>query len=138
VQERHVADMLATIERDIDRLLASPLRDAVRAMVRAMVAAHTVDPALHRVLMEQAPRVVPMDRAVDLERRFEALVLAYLEAHRDAVRPRNLGLAAFVVVQVTEALAHAAVLDRPDVLASDELVDEMTELVVRYVSAGSS
>ncbi len=135
VQERHVADMLGTMERALGRLLTRPIRSAAREMVRAMIAAHAVDPALHRVLMEQAPRVVPTDRAAELERRFEALVLTYLGAHRGAVRPRNLPLAAFVVVHVTEALAHAAVLDRPDVFASDAFVDEVTELLVRYVAA---
>lgn len=135
VQEQHVADMLGTMERDFDRLRATPLREAAREMVRSMIAAHAVDPALHRVLMEQAPRVVPTNRGVDLERRFEALVRTYLEAHRATIRPRNLPLAAFVVVRITEALAHAAVLDRPDVLTSDAFVDEVTEVLVRYLAA---
>lgn len=137
VQERHVRGMLATTERELERLAARPLREAAREMVRAMIAAHAVEPALHRVLMEQTPRV-GRDRAATLEHRFEELVLTYLQQHRDAIRPKNLSLAAFIVVQVTEALTHAAVLDRPDLLTSDAFVDEVAELLVRYIARDAS
>jgi hypothetical protein len=45
-------------------------------------------------------------------------------------------LAAFILVTTVEALTHAAVLRRPDILAdekADEFVDEVTRLVVRYL-----
>lgn len=135
VQERHVAQMMEALERDLDRLLALPLREAVREMFRALIAAHGVDPALHRVLMEQSPHVVPRSRAGHLEQRFLSFAQVYLEAHRDRVRPADLPLAAFVVVQVAESMAHAAVLHRPEFLASDAYVNEVTELLVRYLGA---
>ncbi len=133
VQERHVAQMLEAMERDLGRLLALPPPEAVREMFRALIAAHGVDPVLHRVLMEQCPRVASPARAGHLERRFQEVALAYLEAHRDLVRPSNLPLAAFVVVQVAESMAHAAVLHRPELLGSDAFVDEVTELLMRYL-----
>jgi len=57
----------------------------------------------------------------------------YLETHRDHLRPGDLCTAAFVVVQAVEAITHAAVLHRPELLESDILLDKVTELVVRYL-----
>jgi hypothetical protein len=106
----------------------------VRELVELMVRAPAVEPKLDRVLAEQAPRVGPLERIVELERRFEDLARNVLERLRPRVRPRNLEIAAFVVIQAVEALTHAEVLYHPEELADDELVDEVVELVVRHLS----
>jgi Tetracyclin repressor-like, C-terminal domain len=65
-----------------------------------------------------------------------ALVRAYLEAHRDEIDVADLDLAAIVLVTVVEALTHAAVLRRPDILSDEKagrFVDDVTRLVVRYL-----
>ena len=58
---------------------------------------------------------------------------AYLEAHKDEIRAKNLELAAFVVVQTLEALTHAAVVHHPDRLADGQLTREISTLVLRYL-----
>ena len=65
---------------------------------------------------------------------FEALAKTSLEHDRTRIRPRNLEIAAFVIVQAVEALTHAAVLHRPELLRSEEFIDERTELIVRYLA----
>jgi hypothetical protein len=65
-----------------------------------------------------------------------ALVRGYLEAHRDEIDVADLDLASFVLVTVVEALTHAAVLRRPDILSdekADRFVDDVTRLLVRYL-----
>ena len=47
----------------------APLRDMVRDVVHAMVEAHRVDPKLHRVLMEQVPRVGALKRLTEIDDR---------------------------------------------------------------------
>jgi len=135
LMERHIRDMYGVLEREIPKLASLPLRRAVRELVELMIRAHAVEPKLHRVFMEQVPRVGPLERIVALERRFEALVRDVLEHQRPRVRPRNLEIAAFVVIQAVEALTHAAVLYHPERLADEEFVDEAVELVVRYLAA---
>jgi AcrR family transcriptional regulator len=135
LMERHIRDMYGDLEREIPRLASLPLRRAVRELVELMIRAHAVEPKLHRVFMEQVPRVGPLERIVDLERRFEALVRDMLEHLRPRVRPRNREIAAFVVIQAVEALTHAAVLYHPERLVDEEFVDEAVELVVRYLAA---
>lgn len=135
LMERHIREMYGVLEREIPKLASLPIRRAVRELVELMIRAHAVEPKLHRVFMEQVPRVGPLERIVALERRFEALVREVLEQLRPRVRPRNLEIAAFVVIQAVEALTHAAVLYHPEKLADEEFVDEAVELVVRYLAA---
>ena len=134
LMERHIRDMYAVLEREISRLPALPLRHAVRELVELMIRAHAVEPRLHRVFAEQVPRVGTLERIVELERRFEELTRDVLERLRPRVRPRNLEIGAFVVIQAVEALTHAAVLYHPEKLADEEFVDELVELVVRYLN----
>jgi hypothetical protein len=62
--------------------------------------------------------------------------MGYLEARRDEIQVADLGLAAFVCGTAIEALAHNAVLHRPDMLSDRSaatLIDEATSLVVGYL-----
>ncbi len=133
--ERHIRDMYAVLETEIVRVAALPLRRAVRELVQLMIRAHALEPKLHRVFAEQVPRIGRLDGIVEVERRFEKLVRNVLERSSAPVRPRNLDLAAFIVVQAAEALTHAAVLYRADKLANEEFVDEVVELIARYLAA---
>ena len=55
--ERHMAEMGAIVEEAMMRVMDAPLEEAVREMVAVMLRAHGVDPPLHKVMLEQVPRV---------------------------------------------------------------------------------
>jgi AcrR family transcriptional regulator len=133
--EHHMAEMRAVLIAEMERVRDAPLGEAVRQMVELMLRAHAVDPALHKVLMEQVPRIGGMQRVYHVEADLRAMVRAYFEVHRHALRPRDLELAAFVVVQIVESLTHAAVLHHPQALASEALAREITTVVLRYLEA---
>jgi AcrR family transcriptional regulator len=133
--DRHVSEMSEVLAPALERLVAAPLPVAVREMVRLMLEAHAIDPELHRILVEQTPRIGRLERVVEVERRFATLARAYLEAHRGEVRRRDLDLAASIVVHAVESLTHAAVLHRPELLAGDRLVGEIVQLVVAYLTS---
>jgi AcrR family transcriptional regulator len=132
--ERHVEEMSAVVARAFLRLAAQPLGIAARELVRLMVDAHAVDPKLHKVLVEQVPRVGRMEKLLDLESKMTALARAYFEAHRAEIREVDLDLAAFVVVRAVEALTHAAVLSRPDFLRTEVFADEVAVMLTRYLA----
>ena len=100
-----------------------------------MVDAHRVNPRLHRALVEQVPRVGRLENIQAIDREAYALVRAYLEAHANELSVPDLDVASFICVAAVEALTHAAVVNRPDVLTDKAgvLVDEVTRLVVRYL-----
>lgn len=130
--ERHVADMIACTDRALAGAAHSP-RDAVRALIRAGIDAHRIDPALHKILIEQVPRIGRMKAAMDTSKRITALLAAYLAPHRRALVVPDVAAAAFVVETVIEALTHRVVIERPDGLTAAKLEAEASELVLGYL-----
>lgn len=132
--ERHLGDLLSVFGSRFEGLGDAPLPDAVRGLVEAALELHAVDPELHRVLVEQIPRSGRPDPEAAPERQILDATRAFLEGRRTQIRPANLDLAAFVVVETVEALTHAAVLDRPHHLRSEELAEEISTLILSYLS----
>jgi AcrR family transcriptional regulator len=132
--EQHSAEMMRFIEeKAVSTTPADPLRDVVRDVVQAMIDAHRVNPKLHRVLMEQVPRVGSLKRLSELDDRVLAMIRVYLELRKAEIRPTNLKLVAFMLTSIVEAVTHGAVLMHPEYLVDAELVDETTEVIMRYL-----
>ena len=53
---------------------------------------------------------------------------AFLQEREAEIRPENLDLAAFMVIEAVEAITHAAVLDRPEYLEVEDFVEEISTL----------
>jgi len=135
VIDRHMQEMMQLLHAAVDRVREQPLEVATRELVRVMIDAHRVDPRLHRAIVEQVPRVGRLDNIRAIDREAYALIRAYLEAHRDELGVADLDVASFVCVATVEALTHAAVVNRPDVLSDKAgmFTDEVTRLVVGYL-----
>jgi len=132
--EKHSQEMLSYLEsRAASHAPTAPLRTLVRDVVHAMVDAHRVDPKLHRVLMEQVPRVGALKRLSELDDRALELIRTYLEFRSPELRPKNLKLAAFLMASLVEAVTHGAVLMHPEYLVDEGLIDETTEVICRYL-----
>jgi AcrR family transcriptional regulator len=136
--DRHTHEMKRLVRDALLKVAMRPVPEAARELVKVMIDAHRVDPKLHRVLVEQVPRVGRLDNMRALDREAYALVRAYLEAHSTEINVTDVDMAAFVCVATVEALTHAAVVYRPEVLEdqrANTYVEEVTGLVVRYLQA---
>ena len=136
VIDRHTQELSQVTRNAMVRMAARPIEAAAREFVSVAIDAHRVDPKLHAVLTEQIPRVGRLENVEANIREGYALVRGYLEAHRDEIDVADPDLAAFVCVTVVEALTHAAVLRRPDLLAGEKaqnFVDDVTHLLARYL-----
>jgi len=136
VVDRHTQELSEVTRNALVKVAARPIEVAAREFVSVAIDAHRVNPKLHGVLAEQIPRVGRLENIEANVRDGYALVRGYLEAHRDEIDVADLDLAAFVLVTVVEALTHAAVLRRPDILADGKarhFVDDVTRLLVRYL-----
>jgi AcrR family transcriptional regulator len=136
VIDRHMHQMLQVVREALVKVATRPLEPAARELVSVMIDAHRFDPKLHRVLAEQIPRTGRLENIEAMEREAYGLVRAYLEFHRDELDVADLDVAAFVCVTAVEALTHAAVVCRPEILSDEKaerLVDDVTRLVVRYL-----
>jgi AcrR family transcriptional regulator len=136
VIDRHAQEISEVTRDALIKVAAGPIEIAAREFVSVAIDAHRVNPKLHGVLAEQVPRVGRLENIEANIRDGYALVRGYLEAHRDEIDVANLDLAAFILVTVVEALTHAAVLRRPDILSDKKaglFVDDVTRLLVRYL-----
>jgi AcrR family transcriptional regulator len=136
VIDRHTQEISAVTRAALVKAAALPLEAAARQFVSVAIDGHRVNPRLHGVLAEQIPHVGRLENIEANVHAGYALVRGYLEAHRDEIDVADPDLAAFIVVTVVEALTHAAVLRRPDILTDAKaqlFVDDVTRLLVRYL-----
>jgi AcrR family transcriptional regulator len=132
VIERHRQAIARAIRGELAVAIEQPVEEGVRTLVAAAVKGHRVDPALHRVLAEQIPRVGKLEKAQTFDRANFVLFRSYLERHRDEIRVDDLDLATFICVTSIEAVTHNAVLHRSDML-SDTTVDDFIAAAARLV-----
>jgi AcrR family transcriptional regulator len=136
VSERHSHEVLQLVRNALVKMAARPVEVAAREFVSVAIEAHRVDPRLHRVLAEQVPRIGRLENVEAINQDVYGLIRGYLDAHRDEIKVADLDLAAFICVTAVDALTHAAVLRRPDILTgekAEQFVDEVTDLVIRYL-----
>ena len=133
--EQHMNEMTDLLIGEIASLRGRPLDEAIRPLVKALLRAHAVAPALHRVFIEQVPRINGLERVQQVDRMLVEVMSAELAKRPEKLRPRDLEMAVFILVHSVQAVTHAAILERPDALADDALADEITALVLRYLLA---
>jgi AcrR family transcriptional regulator len=130
---RHMAIMTALVRGKLAEVAMAPMPVAVRTIIMAMFEAHAVDPRLHKVLIEEVPRIGRLENLQRVERETEALVAALLESRKDELRRTNVETMAMLLVTVVEAATHAAVLAELEPARSRAVADELTDLVLRYL-----
>ncbi len=138
IAEVHAEEGLAVLMRAVTAATERPLsfEETVRHYIRAMVALHAVDPKLHRVLVEQVPRLkggLAVVRRVSQQS--ATLVRGWLETQRAHLRAVDLDVATYILVTSVEAVAHLQVVDRPAKLDAEALVEELSALVLGYLGA---
>jgi len=135
VIDRHTHELTQVVRGALIKVAARSIEVAAHELVSAGIDAHRVNPELHRVLAEQVPRTGGLKKIEAIDDAY-ASVRGYLEAHRDELGVAELDVAAFICVTAVEALTHAAVLHRPEILTGEKagrFVDEVTRLMVRYL-----
>jgi AcrR family transcriptional regulator len=131
--DRHVEQMTSLVKAKLAEVSTAPLEVAVRTMIESMFDAHRVDPRLHKVLIEQVPRIGKLEHVVGVEREVEVLVAVFLEARKDEIRRSKLDAAAFVLCNLVEAVTHASVLAELKDPRRSEVATELTDMVLRYL-----
>jgi AcrR family transcriptional regulator len=132
--DRHLQRISGKLTENMSSALDAPLPDALRTIVRSHVALHQARPQLEKALIEQIPRVERKHPIDAFRRAVIDMTRAWLEHRRKDLRVRDLDLAAFMMVHIIDALTQAAILERPEYLAGDRLVDEISAVLMRYLA----
>lgn len=131
--EEHTSQMMAVLEQKLALVESVPPDVAVRELIRGMVEAHQIEPRLHAVITEQIPKLGGLRQVFEMNRVAGRLIRVRLEALREFVVPKKLDVAVFILVAAFEAVTHAFVIDQPEGVTLEDLVEELSALVLRYL-----
>jgi AcrR family transcriptional regulator len=131
--DRHMAEMVAVFEETVQRVAGAPLDVATCELVKAMIHAHAIDPKLHKIFAEQLPRHGRLQRIGEIESYVADRLRVYLEMHRASLRPKNLDLAVFLLVQLVESAGHGTILGPRHQFDADELAQEVSDICLSYL-----
>ena len=131
--DAHVERHMALFRANLQAFDGPDLQAGVRATVESMLVAHLLEPELHAVLAEQVPKVGRMKRMHEIDQEATRLILEKLVSHRRHLEPKNLELAAFMIVHGVEGILHALTLEQPGKFETEEVLDELTSLVTSYL-----
>ena len=134
LHERHVQEIDLLVEAKLMEHARSPLDTLMRAMIEAMVDAHTSDPELYELLSTEVPHRAEGTRefAVRLHGAFR---LAIASRAKELKPRRDLDIVVFVVTHMVESLSHGAVLRRPPRLSLAAAKEEAVRAVLAYLHA---
>ena len=130
---RYRESLVALVHEHLSGVGADGFEGVVRALIRALLRAEGINPALHRVLIEQVLRTGARAEILGFEEKVEGLLASALRSADGALGVRDADVAAFLLVRSVLGAVHAAVVDRPSV-NGPALVDELTRMIVRYIA----
>ena len=130
--QRHMSRMFEVLATTAQEGETSSIEEAARTVI----AAHRVNPRLHRVLIEQMARLGTLEALESFEAQTQALIEGFLASHRAELRPKNVKVAARVAVLSVRGVTLWTLLRSPEQLGDEEFIDEITEMVTRYLVRG--
>jgi AcrR family transcriptional regulator len=130
---RYRETLLGLVRDHLEQARDASFESVIRAFVGAILRAEGIDPALHRVLVEQVLRTSARAEILGFEEKAERMVADAMRASNGLPAGRDAEMAAFVLVRAVLGIVHSAVVDRPS-LNGPGLVDELTRLVVRFLA----
>ena len=128
------ADRLAErLGAEIEAAVSEPWQAGGRALLEAQLRLLEENADLLRIVVEQVPRLGPFDKLAALQQRLADMVRIYLLLNRDRFRPGlDVNTTLWILTETVGQLSIRYVLDRPPI-PHDRMVDEMTELIIRYI-----
>jgi AcrR family transcriptional regulator len=136
LHQRHAEQMLQAVQSALAKPLAPSLEGHIGAMVGALLAAHMRQPGLNRMLDLEFPHfdAPQSDNATD-QGIFQR-VRALLDDWRAEIAPHNLALATWVILNIMQAMVHAAIADAQP-FAPRDVEHAITDAVMGYLARPS-
>jgi AcrR family transcriptional regulator len=134
LHQRHVDQIDRLVQNTLVEHAASSLENLMRAMIEAMVEAHTTDPELYELLLTEIQHRTEGSAEFPV-RLHGAFLLAISSRAHELKKGRNLDTVVFVVTHMVDSLSHGAVLRRPRRLRLAEVKEEILRAVMAYLHA---
>jgi AcrR family transcriptional regulator len=130
---RYRETLVGLVHAHLAEVEVKTLESVARALVGAVLRAEGIDPALHRVLIEQVLRTSARAEIVGFEEKVEGLIADAIRVSSGGLFEREPEVTAFVLVRAVLGAVHSAVVDRP-AMNGPALVEELTRLIVRFLA----
>lgn len=134
LMEQHLNEIAALVESKLQNLFDVPPEVAIAELIRAVIAAHALNPCLHQVLNEEIPRSERPEQMQTEDERIAQLLRAYLTRWRDRIYPQNLEMTVFILSRTVESLCHSAVIEHPVFLNNSQFEQEVSNLLLLYLT----
>jgi AcrR family transcriptional regulator len=134
LMEQHSNEIAALVESKLQNLFDVPPEVAVPELIRAVIAAHAINPCLHQVLNEEIPRSERPQHMQKADERITELLRAYLTRWRDRIYPQNLDMTVFILSRTVESLCHSAVIEHPSFVSNSQFEQEVSNLLLLYLT----
>lgn len=141
LMEQHSNEIAELVESKLRHLFDSPPEMAIPELVKAVIAAHGINPRLHQVLNEEIPRSERLQQMQKAEERITQLLRVYLlrwsdsphERFRQRIQPQNLEMTIFILSRTVESLCHSAVIEYPNFVSDRQFEQEVSNLLLSYL-----
>ncbi len=134
LHDRHVEQVGRLVESTVVAQAGASLEDLLRALIEALIDAHTPDPELYALLDNEVPHRAAGAHALQV-RLHNALRLAISSRDERPAAPRDLDRALFIVTHMVDSLSHGAALDRPPQVSLAAAKEEAVRAVLAYLRA---
>jgi AcrR family transcriptional regulator len=138
LMEQHANEIAALVESKLNYLFDSPPEIVIVQLVKAVIAAHGINPRLHQVLNEEIPRSQRLEQMQKTDQRITKLLRAYLERWSDCIHPQNLEMTVFILSRTVESLCHSAVIEHPNFVVDSQFEQEVANLLLFYLTGNTT
>ncbi|MBU0724641.1 MAG: TetR/AcrR family transcriptional regulator [Alphaproteobacteria bacterium] len=128
----HIDELIARIDNALQISEEETPSSFVGALIRAGLDAHRVNPALHKVLVEQVPRIGGLAESLDIQTVLQQKIEHGLHERSPHLPPTRARMIALVLETCIEALTHRAIVEKPDWLETGEIEAEAQLLLEPY------
>jgi AcrR family transcriptional regulator len=133
LMEQHSNEIVELVESKLQILFDAPLEVAISELIKAVIAAHAINPRLHQVLNEEIPLSARLQQMQKADERIGKMLRAYLSRSQEHIHPQNLDMTVFILSRTVESLCHAAVIERPDFVSNSDFEQEVSSLLLLYL-----
>jgi len=133
--ERHIEESRAFVaeKREEMEKAGSVGPERIGSLVEAAIALHSLDPALHRVLFEEAPRTRATIRRIRETEEATVRMVETMLGNAPKIRLQRVAVGARMIFTTIEVLTHWYVLYGNKDIDGQDFIKELTDMLKRYI-----
>ena len=133
IVDRHVTTILETMQQSLGQSQSKDLRTLIRDILQALMDAHRINPALHRVLKEEISQPASMSGIQAFEQTVLHMVEETINERKGELRSLDAKAASFILSYAVEAVIRGCILSNKWMDRSELILDELEHMVFAYI-----